>query len=170
MRKLTLLALAASLAVAGVANAGGWATVGVSPQPDDLSAGAVWKVNIRVLQHGRTPLNGVKPTITIRNADTGQSKTFPAKPTGESGVYAAEVVFPSAGSWRYEVYDGFGQYGGAKTHTFAPVEIAGASGGSGASLAWTVSGSVALALALGALLFAGLRPRRRDALVAASPR
>jgi YtkA-like len=170
MRTLTLLGLAAAtLVVVGTASAGGWATVGVSPQPDDLAAGAVWKVNLRVLQHGRTPLDGVKPTITIRNADTGQSKTFPAKPTGKSGVYAAEVVFPSGGTWRYEVYDGFTQYGGAKSHTFAPVEIAGAAG-DGTSLAWTISGSVALALALGALLFAGLRPRRRGALVTASIR
>jgi hypothetical protein len=33
-------------------------------------------------------------------------------------------VFPSAGRWRYEVYDAFTQYGGAQTHRFKAVQIA----------------------------------------------
>jgi hypothetical protein len=172
MRTTLLLALvAAALAVAGTASAGGWATAGVNQPPDDIAAGAVWKANVRVLQHGRTPLNGVKPTITIRNVETGKTQTFRARPTGESGVYAADVVFPSGGTWRYEVHDGFGQYGGARTHTFAPVEVAGPSGDTGGSLTWTIAGSTVLALALAALLLAGLRPsRRRGALATASLR
>ena len=56
-----------------------------------------------------------------RNA---QSRTFRARPTNRTGRYRARVVFPRAGNWRYEVYDGFTEYGGARTHRFAPVKIA----------------------------------------------
>ena len=52
-------------------------------------------------------------------------RTFDARPTGEPGVYRAEVVFPRAGRWEYEVNDGFVD----ETHTFAPVEIAAAGAG-----------------------------------------
>ena len=71
-----------------------------------------------VLQHGRTPLDDLSPTITIRNGDA--TKTFNAEPTGKPGVYRAAVVFPSAGEWNYEVNDGFitGQ-----PHTYPPVQI-----------------------------------------------
>jgi len=87
-----------------------------------------------VLQHGRTPLDGLKPTLTIRKSPprvtSGVAKgrpttrTFAARPTGSPGVYRARVVFPSAGTWRFEVYDGFVQYNGARTHRYAPVRIA----------------------------------------------
>jgi hypothetical protein len=50
--------------------------------------------------------------------------TFKARPTGRLGVYRARIVFPSAGTWRYEVFDGFTAFGGARTHKFAPVKIA----------------------------------------------
>ena len=159
MRKLLIAALAlTALATAGAAGAGGWATVGVSPHPPD-EAGTTWGVNIRVLQHGRTPLDGVKPTMTIRNTESGETKTFPARPTGESGVYRAEVVFPSGGTWSYEVYDGFTEYGGAKTHTFAPVAI---DGGGSSSPAWTIVGAAAAAVALVALLAVLARRRRSE--------
>jgi YtkA-like len=168
MRTLTIVAATAvALAAAGAAQAGCWATAGVSPPPPE-TAGATWNADIKVMQHGRTPLADAKPTVTIRNA-SGESKTFAARPTGETGVYRAKVVFPSAGTWRYAVHDGFPVRECAQTHTFAPVDI-GAPPGSGTPLAWTISGSIALGLALTALLVAGLRPRRRGALVAATTR
>ena len=49
--------------------------------------------------------------------------TFRARPTSRSGVYRAKIVFPSAGTWRYEVFDAFTTYGGARTHRFAAVKI-----------------------------------------------
>jgi hypothetical protein len=133
-RSLLVLAAASALVLAGTAVAGGWATVQLSSTPRGLSAGEPWVVDITVLQHGRTPLDGLKPTLTIRKSvpriTSGVAKgrptirTFAARPTGRPGVYRARVVFPSAGTWRYEVYDGFVQYGGARTHTYAPVRIA----------------------------------------------
>jgi hypothetical protein len=133
-RSLLVLAAASALVLAGTAAAGGWATVQLSSTPRGLSAGEPWVVNITVLQHGRTPLDGLKPTLTIRKSvprtTSGAAKgrptirTFAARPTGRPGVYRARVVFPSAGTWRYEVYDGFVEYGGARTHTYSPVRIA----------------------------------------------
>ncbi len=135
MRKpLIILAAALALVGASTALAGGWATVKLSSSPKDVSAGEPWVVNIRVLQHGLAsqPLCCLKPTITIRkiaaarsaSSSSKVSKTFRAKWMSNLGVYRARVVFPSAGTWRYEVWDGFVQYGGARTHTFAPVKIA----------------------------------------------
>ncbi len=133
-RSLLVLAAGSALALAGTAWAGGWATVQLSSTPRGLSAGEPWVVNITVLQHGRTPLDGLKPTLTIRKSSpritSGVAKgrpttrTFAARPAGRPGVYRVRVVFPSAGMWRYEVYDGFLQYGGARTHRYAPVKIA----------------------------------------------
>ncbi len=135
MRKSLFVAVVAvALVCASTALAGGWATVRLSSSPKGMSADEPWVVNITVLQHGLAtqPLCCLKPTVTIRrvaplrstSAALKQSLTFKARPTGRTGVYRARVVFPDAGMWRYEVYDAFTEYGGARTHTFAPVKIA----------------------------------------------
>ena len=188
MRRLVLvLATAAvALAAAGTALAGGWATVGVSPGPPDGGGpGSTWNVNLEVLQHGRTPLDGVVPTITIRNSDSGETQAFTAKPTGEPGMYAAKVVFPTKGTWEYTINDGFSQ-----THTFKPIAIGdapaasvsragrdpapapAAAGDSGSlSVPWTVAGSAAILLALASLFVIARRPpRARGSATAATPR
>ena len=131
-RSLIVVAAVAALVCASTALAGGWATVKLSSTPKGLSAGQPWVVDITVLQHGLAtqPLCCLKPTVTIRRIAGGRSVsatlayTFRAKPTKQAGRYRARVVFPRAGTWRYEVYDGFTQYGGARTHRFAPVMVA----------------------------------------------
>ena len=156
-----LITAALALALPATAAAGGWATAGLGPPPPGIGAGDTWTADVTILQHGQTPLAGLSPTVTIRNATTGEVKTFRARPTGKIGSYRAEVVFPSGGTWRYEVYDGFTEYGGAKTHKFAAVEIAGGGGAGGSSSpAWTIGGSTALALALAGMI---LIARRRSA-------
>jgi hypothetical protein len=135
MRKqLIIVGAALALVCATTALAGGWATVKLSSSPKGLSAGEPWVVDVKVLQHGLAsqPLCCLRPTVTIRKVATGRSqssssaisKTFRAKETGVTGIYRARVVFPSAGAWRYEVFDGFTEYGGARTHKFAAVKIA----------------------------------------------
>lgn len=117
MKRLLLPALlAAALVAAGAGLAGGWATVQLSSTPTGTKAGKPWVVTLTVLQHGRTPLDGVKPTITIRNGAT--SAVSRATPAGRPGVYRSRVVFPKPGTWTYEIWDGFGQ-----TLTYAPVRI-----------------------------------------------
>lgn len=134
MRVSLLAAAAVALVCASTALAGGWATVKLSSSPKGVSANEPWVVDITVLQHGLAtqPLCCVKPTVTIRRVGPLRSPaavakpkplTFKARATSRVGVYRARVVFPSAGKWTYEVYDGFVEYGGARTHAFKPVKI-----------------------------------------------
>jgi hypothetical protein len=136
MRKALIVAATVALVCASTALAGGWATVKLNSSPKNVSAGQPWVVDITVLQHGLAtqPLAGLRPTLTIRRVlsarttssslEGPQSRTFRARPTAKVGVYRARVVFPSAGRWRYEVYDAFTEYGGAQTHRFKAVAIA----------------------------------------------
>src|SRR5829696_8573847 len=104
-RCLLILPLLLVLAPA-TAHAGGFATTGLSPTPDGLRAGQPWKVELTILQHGRTPLSQLRPEVVTRDAD-GNRTTYVARPTGRPGHYAATVRFPRAGQWTYFVYDGF---------------------------------------------------------------
>jgi hypothetical protein len=126
MKKLlvALAAVAASLAIPAVANAGCMATVGLSSLPKpDLRAGQPWVVTIRVLQHGRRPMPDAKPEVRIRNA-AGKLIRFRTTPTTRVGSYRARVVFPAPGVYRLGVYDGFPYAACARVHTFKPVVIA----------------------------------------------
>jgi hypothetical protein len=100
----------------------------------------------------------VSPTITLTGKG-GDRTTFPAGPTGEPGVYLAKVKFPAAGSWSYEVYDGFTQYGNPQTHTFGAVQVGPAGGGSGVELP-SVPLTAGILLVLGAAIALVLALRR----------
>jgi len=100
-----VLAIIGLLALPAGAFAGGWATVGLSSTPDRLGPGQTWNVELEILQHGRTPLEGIHPTVTITAGDA--ARTFQTRPAGRPGVYRAAVTFPDAGTWRYVVDDGF---------------------------------------------------------------
>jgi hypothetical protein len=151
------------LALVSTAVAGGWATVGMSSTPDGVQPGKPWVVDMTVLQHGRTPLEGLSPSLTIVNGDARQ--TFRAKETKEPGVYRVSVTFPTAGLWNYQVDDGFIS---GQPHTFKAIRI-GAPGSTapaanttpaddgGPSLIWLIGG-LALLAAAAALLLAR-RPR-----------
>jgi hypothetical protein len=121
VRRLLLLfpiALAVALLSPALAGAGGFATAGLSSTPDGVAPGQPWKVDITVLQHGRTPVNGLTPRVQISSG--AQSREFVAVPAGKPGVYRAEVVFPRAGRWDYRVLDGFNDQ---LPHTFPAVRI-----------------------------------------------
>ena len=160
MRRILIGAvLAGSLLAVGAAGAGGWATAGLAPPPEGIGPGEKWDATVTVLQHGRTPLEGVQPMVIVKNAKTGEEEAFAAKPTKKPGVYHAEVEFPSGGEWTYAVDDGFGQ-----THTFAPVQVAGGTAASEFPTGKVVGGgALALALAAGLALFMRRRPAARVA-------
>ena len=159
-----LLAAAAALVLAAPAAGGGWATAGLGPPDDGLGAGDTWNAQITVMQHGVTPLVGVHPAVVITNQDSGKQLRFNATATDKPGVYLAKVEFPSSGTWKYAVYDGFTQYGGAQLHQFAPVQIGPGSGGDGGfALPERVVG---IALAGAALAAAYLLARRTRASTA----
>jgi hypothetical protein len=118
MRYLIALAtLVAALVVPATAGAGGWATIGFAPLPDDVEPGQTWTPELTILQHGVTPLDGLSPTITITGAE--DAEMFTATPAGEPGKYVANVVFPSAGSWAVAIDSGFGE----SRLTYGPVAI-----------------------------------------------
>ena len=159
MRRLLIGLTLVVLALPVSAFAGGWATVGMKPPDDGVGPGDTWDAQMTVLQHGNpeTPLSGLSPTVTIRK--DGTSKTFKATAADKPGAYVAHVVFPSAGTWSYEVYDGFTQYGGQQTHKFPSVSI-GAAGAGGGFPTMTVTSAIALMLVLGLLIYVVARRLR----------
>jgi|GEM_PF-1004603 len=157
------LALIGLLALPAGALGGGWATVRLSSTPDGLRPGATWNVELDVLQHGRTPLSDVRPTVTITSGQL--SRTFFSRPTGKPGTYRASVTFPRAGTWRYVVDDDF-----SARHSYPPVHIGAGGGVAAASSRDADDGGLAydrLALAalagIAAAALALVLPRRRAA-------
>jgi hypothetical protein len=110
-----------ALVFAAPAAAGGWATAELAP-PQGIRAGDTWTATITILQHGRTPLDGVKPKLIVSDGK-GLNRSAPARWTGEAGTYEAKVKLQHAGFWHYAVYDGFTQYGGQQTHPFPAFEV-----------------------------------------------
>jgi hypothetical protein len=138
-RILIAVVLVGALVQAGAASAGCMATVGLAPPPAGIAPGTTWTAELTVLQHGVNVLpnaSTARPTLTIVNADTGATRTFVARSTKNPEVFVADVVFPTAGSWRYEVYDDFSSDGSqavpcAQTHTFTAVTVGGPADGGG---------------------------------------
>jgi hypothetical protein len=124
MRRLTavLVATVTALAIAATAQAGCWATVGIEPLPTGIAAGEMWAVDVEVRQHGRTPMTDATPAVVITSSE-GAERRFPAQPTGEAGLYRAEVAFPAQGTWSVAVYDGFPVVECAQTHSFGGFAI-----------------------------------------------
>lgn len=164
--KRLLLVLVVGAVLVPAATAGGWATVQLSAVPSDgMKAGTAMGIDITVLQHGRTPLEGVTPVFQILDRSSGQVvRAVKGTPTGKPGVYHVDVAFPREGTFSYQVLDGFAAYGGGQTHTYAPVEIS-APGGSGLP-SWVGVGLTALALLIVAAAAAAvLGSRHRSAPV-----
>jgi hypothetical protein len=142
--------------------AGGWATVELSSTPAGLGPGDPWLVEMEILQHGRTPLDGVQPSIVLTEQATGATRTVAAESTGRAGVYAARAVFPEAGRWTYAVDDGFSQvhdYPAVTIGGAAASQPAGSAGGDGFPWAATVVVAI-VAGAAAALIMTGVRRRR----------
>ncbi len=155
-RVMAVLMAAGALAVPATAAAGGWATVELSSTPAGVGPGEPWVVDLRILQHGRTPLAGLEPRVAITGRESGETRVVTARPAGRAGLYRARVVFPAAGSWDYVIDDGF-----TREHTYPPVRIgdAGAAPAGAAAHAGEDGGGPWLALGIAgaaALLLAGL--------------
>jgi hypothetical protein len=150
------LAIIGLLALPAGALAGGWATVGLSSTPDGLGPSQTWNVELEILQHGRTPLDTVHPTVTITAGDT--TRTFQTRAAGRPGTYRATVTFPHAGTWRYVVDDGF-----SARHRYPAVRI-------DPGAAAPTAPAAADGFAGGRVLLAGLAGVAAAALVLVLPR
>ena len=112
MRKLTvlagaLLAAAATLGSAATpAGAGGWAVSSLDATPAPV-AGEEVQVGFTVRQHGVRPVNpGGEVGIEVRSG-SGAVTEFPARPEGPTGHYVADVTFPRAGRFTWQVVQGW---------------------------------------------------------------
>lgn len=157
-RWLVAAVLAGVLVLPAVAHAGGWATVSLSSTPDGMAPGKPWVVDLEILQHGVSPLDGVEPTVILTKG--GTTRTFQATPTGKPGVYRARAMFPSGGEWRYAVDDGFG-----RRHGYPPVTIGDRAAAPVAPLdadegpQWLALGAIVLALLAAGRLLGAVRRR-----------
>jgi hypothetical protein len=88
--------------------------------------------------------------------ESGTTETFDATETAEAGVYEADVVFPSAGSWRLTIHSGFGD----SQATYGPFVIGAPAGGGFPELPIVVVAIALLAFVGGAVLVASRRTRR----------
>jgi mono/diheme cytochrome c family protein len=82
--------------------AGGWAVITLDELPAGVVAGEPLTVGFTVLQHGRTPMDGLDPTITA-TLPKSESLVVHAKPEGETGHYTATLTFPTAGNWNWSI-------------------------------------------------------------------
>jgi hypothetical protein len=155
---IALSAVAVALAAAGAAQAGGWASVSVDPLPTGIEEDETWRTEITVLQHGQTPLNGLEPVLTIREATTGLSREFRAAPTEKAGVYETGVVFPEAGQWNVVVESG---WWGEGRLTFGPVTIGDGTGIGAIPESFPVAPVAAIVLAIVLVVAATFVARRR---------
>lgn len=68
--------------------------------PMNVAAGEPVKVGFTVLQHGRTPMTDLYPTVRANlNKDT--EFVVNAEPEGVPGHYVATLTFPKEGEWRW---------------------------------------------------------------------
>ena len=86
---------------------GGWATVTVETLPDQIVAGRAIQLVFVVKQHGKNPLDGLKPVVEF---NAGGPVTRVAATAGKSkGQYTASITFPNVGSWNVTIHSGFGE-------------------------------------------------------------
>ena len=80
--------------------AGGWAVITLDELPTNVAAGEPVKIGFTVLQHGRTPMTGLYPTIRA-NLHKDTEFVVNAQAEGEPGHYVATLTFPKEGEWRW---------------------------------------------------------------------
>ena len=130
-----------------MAQAGGWATVELGEAPSGLVAGKPWRVELIVKQHGITPMADVKPSITIVN-DAGVVAHVPRAPDRPaSATTSPTCTFPSAGTWRARISDGFTD---VTPHRISTLNVASATAAPG-GFPWQQT----VAIAIVALLWMG---------------
>jgi hypothetical protein len=100
---MTVLAVGAQVVVAWPDDA----QVNLSSTPAGIAAGEIWTVDISFVTQGRVlSPDGMQPVVVVQDATTGEKRTFVSHATGVAGVFRADVVFPWAGTWSYEVAPG----------------------------------------------------------------
>jgi mono/diheme cytochrome c family protein len=97
-----ILALVVSLLLVIPAFAGGWAVITLDELPTGVVAGQPFTIGFTVLQHGRTAMTDLQPTITA-NLNKETEIVVNAESEGKPGHYTAAVTFPKEGEWRWSI-------------------------------------------------------------------
>jgi hypothetical protein len=96
------LALLFTLGFAVPVLGGGWAVITLDELPLDVVTDKQLTLGFTVLQHGRTPMTDLEPTITTRSP-SGEETIFDAVPEGKPGHYEATLMFPEEGEWGWSI-------------------------------------------------------------------
>jgi hypothetical protein len=102
MRTALGLALLLSVVFIFPAFAGGWAVITLDELPSGVVASEPLSIGFTVLQHGRTPMTDLYPTINAK-LSSGETMSVSAEPSGKPGHYAATLIFPKEGSWEWSI-------------------------------------------------------------------
>jgi len=98
MKRIVLAAIVLASLAAGIAQAGGRATVTILSAPRDVVAGQTFKVSFAVQPEWPTAKNRtVEPTIRAACGD--RVLTLAALPLKTAGQYEAAFALPSEGEW-----------------------------------------------------------------------
>jgi hypothetical protein len=109
---IVLVLALASLAMAGVALAGGWAVITLDSLPGaSVQAGETISLGFMVRQHGETPVHfvefmgnePVRPVLTAVNQATGEKIRAEAIPDKTLGHFTVEFALPSEGEWSWSI-------------------------------------------------------------------
>ena len=106
-RFLTVLALA--LIAVGVLSGTAAAKEGgveLSSTPAGTKPGDPWTPTLTLVEGAPELLAQAKPGVVIRNVDSGEQIRYQATPTDDPASFTVDVVFPEAGWWTVEAFDG----------------------------------------------------------------
>jgi len=105
MRTVGIVALLALslLAYSPAVVAGGWAMVRLDTTPGEVVVGVPWKFGFMVRQHDVTATNDVQPVVTAQHQESGDVIKAAAQQEGSVGHFVAELTFPRAGNWKWEI-------------------------------------------------------------------
>jgi hypothetical protein len=128
MRRINVLAIGTLLtlgALAGTALAkeGAVSKLDTLP-PGGLHAGQMIPVGFTMLMDGVEPYKADIAEIVVRNG-TGKVLSYPATPQGPAGHYVANVYFPAAGTYTWQVTQGtyFAPYDLGTIAVLAPAAV-----------------------------------------------
>jgi plastocyanin len=104
VRRFLVIAALAFAFVASPAAAGGWALAEIASLPETIRSGEAIAIDIRLLQHGASPVEDGAPSLVATERQTATNITVDGEKVPEqSGVYRFEVTFPVAGTWKWHV-------------------------------------------------------------------
>lgn len=87
-------------------HAGGWAVITVDDLPDYAVAGRPLQLTFTVRQHGVTPLEKLRASVSAASGRTQSTGTV--RPGTVRGQYVASLMLPRTGNWAITIRSGFG--------------------------------------------------------------